>query len=88
MNFLYSNIAVSVHRMSDTVTLTGKWKNDIMKKNGEGVKKMKKNQILKIYGTDYKEMTKKLLEEAGLEQMRVFDSSTLINLHAKSLQTA
>lgn len=28
---------------------------------------MKQNQILKIYGTDYKEMTKRLLEEADLE---------------------
>ncbi len=29
---------------------------------------MEKNQILKIYGTDYKEMTKELLRQAGLEQ--------------------
>lgn len=28
---------------------------------------MKQNQILKIYGTDYKEMTKRLLEEADLK---------------------
>lgn len=31
--------------------------------------KIEKNQILKIYGTDYKEMTKKLLEEAELEHL-------------------
>lgn len=30
---------------------------------------MKKNQILKIYGTDYKEMTKELLVQADLEGM-------------------
>lgn len=29
---------------------------------------MKKNQILKIYGTDYKKMTIRLLEEAGLQE--------------------
>lgn len=29
---------------------------------------MKENQILKIYGTDYKEMTKRLLEKAELEK--------------------
>ncbi|MBP5159840.1 MAG: DUF362 domain-containing protein, partial [Lachnospiraceae bacterium] len=28
---------------------------------------MERNEILKIYGTDYKEMTKHLLERAGLE---------------------
>ena len=30
---------------------------------------MEKNQIFKIYGTDYKDMTKRLLEEAGLVQI-------------------
>ena len=29
---------------------------------------MKENEILKIYGTDYKEMTKRLLMEAELEK--------------------
>lgn len=35
---------------------------------GKGLK-MKKNQILKIHGTDYKEMTKQLLVQADLESM-------------------
>ncbi len=30
---------------------------------------MNKNEILRIYGTEYKEMTKKILNEAGLSQM-------------------
>ena len=29
---------------------------------------MLKNEILRIYGTDYKDMTKRLLEEAALYQ--------------------
>ena len=32
-------------------------------------KAMKHNQILKIYGTDYKEMTIRLLTEAGLSEL-------------------
>ncbi|HIR14702.1 MAG TPA: DUF362 domain-containing protein [Candidatus Choladousia intestinavium] len=40
---------------------------------------MEKNQILKIYGTDYKEMTKELLKEAGLAAL-VPDKNTRIGI--------
>ena len=46
---------------------------------------MKKNQILRIYGTSYKEMTKFLLEEAGLDgqigdrQRRIAIKPNLVN---------
>ncbi len=37
-------------------------------KNRRENRSMKKNEIWKIYGTDYKSMTKELLEKTGLEQ--------------------